>query len=107
MWTICAAPVESSQAVDLLRGHFAQLTVRYFRRETTEQEIDETLDEFPTSSDGDCCWTEPVLAARLGVRKKQSESWPERRRAPPIRHERDRRLERRPRVVEPLRPFVD
>jgi GNAT superfamily N-acetyltransferase len=49
MWTICAEAVESPQAVALLRGYFAELTVRYFHRETTEQEIDETLDEFPTT----------------------------------------------------------
>jgi GNAT superfamily N-acetyltransferase len=49
MWTICPESVESPQAVALLRDYFAELTVRYFHRETTEQEIDETLDEFPTT----------------------------------------------------------
>jgi GNAT superfamily N-acetyltransferase len=49
MWTICAEPVESPQAVALLRDYFAELTVRYSQRETTQQEIDETLDEFPTT----------------------------------------------------------
>jgi GNAT superfamily N-acetyltransferase len=46
--TICAESVQSPQAVALLRDYFAELTVRYFHRETTEQEIDETLAEFPT-----------------------------------------------------------
>jgi hypothetical protein len=49
MWTICAESVESPQAVALLRDYFAELTVRYFHRETTEQEIAETLDQFPTT----------------------------------------------------------
>ena len=42
-------PVDSPDAVALLRDYFAELTVRYFHRETTEQEIDETLDEFPST----------------------------------------------------------
>jgi GNAT superfamily N-acetyltransferase len=33
----------------LLRDYFAELTIRYFHRETSEQEIDETLDEFPST----------------------------------------------------------
>jgi GNAT superfamily N-acetyltransferase len=49
MWTVCAEPVASPDAVSLLRDYFAELTVRYFHRETTEQEIDETLEEFPSS----------------------------------------------------------
>ncbi len=49
-WTVCAEPVDSPDAVALLRDYFAELTVRYFHRETTEQEIDETLDEFPSSA---------------------------------------------------------
>jgi GNAT superfamily N-acetyltransferase len=49
MWTVCAEPVDSADAVALLRDYFAELTVRYFHRETTEQEIDETLNEFPSS----------------------------------------------------------
>jgi GNAT superfamily N-acetyltransferase len=49
MWSICASSVESPQAIALLRGYFAELTTRYFHRETTEQEIDETLDRFPTT----------------------------------------------------------
>jgi GNAT superfamily N-acetyltransferase len=49
MWTVCAEPVDSPDAVALLRDYFAELTVGYFHRETTEQEIDETLDEFPST----------------------------------------------------------
>jgi hypothetical protein len=49
MWTICAEPVESPQAIALLREYFAELTVRYFHRETTEEEIDATLEEFRTT----------------------------------------------------------
>ena len=49
VWTVCAEPVDSPDAVALLRAYFAELTVRYFHRETTEQEIDETLDEFPST----------------------------------------------------------
>ncbi|MEA2243999.1 MAG: hypothetical protein QOD24_3555, partial [Solirubrobacteraceae bacterium] len=49
MWTVCAEPVDSPDAVALLRAYFAELTVRYFHRETTEQEIDLTLEEFPSA----------------------------------------------------------
>jgi GNAT superfamily N-acetyltransferase len=49
MWSVRAEPVESDDAVALLREYFAELTVRYFHRETTEEEIDLTLDEYPSS----------------------------------------------------------
>jgi GNAT superfamily N-acetyltransferase len=49
MWTVSAESADSPDAVGLLRAYFAELTVRYFHRETTEQEIDETLDEFPST----------------------------------------------------------
>jgi GNAT superfamily N-acetyltransferase len=49
MWTISAEPIDSPDAVALLRDYFAELTVRYFHRETTKQEIDHTLDEFPST----------------------------------------------------------
>ena len=49
MWTVRAEPPDSPDAVALLRDYFAELTVRYFHRETTEQEIDETLEEFPST----------------------------------------------------------
>ncbi len=50
MWSVRDESVDGPDAVALLRDYFAELTVRHFHRETTEQEIDETLDEFP--SDG-------------------------------------------------------
>jgi GNAT superfamily N-acetyltransferase len=49
MWTVSAEPVKSPDAVALLRGYFAELTVRYFDRATSEHEIDETLEEFPST----------------------------------------------------------
>jgi GNAT superfamily N-acetyltransferase len=49
MWSVCAESVDSPDAVALLRDYFAELTVRYFHRETTAAEIDETLDEFPST----------------------------------------------------------
>jgi GNAT superfamily N-acetyltransferase len=49
MWTVCAEPADSPDAVALLRDYFAELTVRYHHRETTEQEIDELLDDFPSN----------------------------------------------------------
>jgi len=49
MWTVGAEPVDGPDSNALLRDFFAELTVRYFHRETTEQEIDETLDEFPST----------------------------------------------------------
>jgi len=49
MWSVRAEHVDSSDAVALLRDYFAELTVRYFHRETTAEEIDETLDEYPST----------------------------------------------------------
>jgi GNAT superfamily N-acetyltransferase len=49
MWTVCAEPVDSPAAVALLRDYFAELIVRYFHRDTTADEIDETLEGFPTT----------------------------------------------------------
>jgi GNAT superfamily N-acetyltransferase len=49
MWTVRAEPVDSPDGVALLRDYFAELTVRYFHRNTTEQEIDETLGQFPST----------------------------------------------------------
>ena len=49
MWTVREEPPESPAAVALLRDYFAELTVRYFRRATTEEEIDETLAEYPST----------------------------------------------------------
>lgn len=52
MWTVCAEPVDTPDAIALLRDYFAELTVRYFHRETTEREIDETLRTFPSAGLG-------------------------------------------------------
>ena len=41
-WTTYAEPVDRPDGIALLRDYFAELTVRYFRREMTKQEIDET-----------------------------------------------------------------
>jgi GNAT superfamily N-acetyltransferase len=49
MWTVSSEPADSPDGVALLREYFAELTVRYFRRATTEQEIDLTLEEFPST----------------------------------------------------------
>lgn len=49
MWTVRAEPADSPDATSLLRDYFAELTVRYFRRETDEAEIDLTLEEFPST----------------------------------------------------------
>jgi GNAT superfamily N-acetyltransferase len=48
-WTVDAEPADSPDAVALLRDYFAELTVRYFHRETTEEEIDLSLQEFPST----------------------------------------------------------
>jgi GNAT superfamily N-acetyltransferase len=49
IWNVCAGSVDSPEAVALLRDYFAELTVRYFQRETTGEEIDEALDRFPST----------------------------------------------------------
>ena len=47
MWTVRDEDPDSPDAVPLIRAYFAELTVRYFHRATTEEEIDLTLEEFP------------------------------------------------------------
>src|SRR3954451_5178707 len=49
MWSVRAEPADSPEAVALLRDYFAELTERYFHRPTNDQEIDETLAEFPST----------------------------------------------------------
>jgi GNAT superfamily N-acetyltransferase len=49
VWTVREEPPDSPAAVALLREYFAELTVRYFRRATTEEEIEETLALFPST----------------------------------------------------------
>ncbi len=48
-WTVHREPADSPDATALLRDFFAELTVRYFHRPTTEDEIDDTLTEYPTT----------------------------------------------------------
>lgn len=49
MWTVREEPPDSPEAEALLREYFAELTVRYFHRATTEEEIDETVAEYPST----------------------------------------------------------
>jgi GNAT superfamily N-acetyltransferase len=49
VWSVRDEPSDSPEAVALLRDYFAELTERYFRRPTTEEEIDETLAEWPST----------------------------------------------------------
>src|SRR4051794_40776875 len=49
MWSVRAEPADSPEAAALLRDYFAELTERYFHRPTNDQEIDETLAEFPST----------------------------------------------------------
>jgi GNAT superfamily N-acetyltransferase len=52
VWTVREEPPDGAEAVALLRGYFAELTVRYFHRATTEEETDATLAEYPTAGLG-------------------------------------------------------
>ena len=49
MWTVREEPPDSPEAEALLRDYFAELTVRYFGRATTDEEIDETVAEYPST----------------------------------------------------------
>lgn len=49
VWSVRPEPVEGPDAVALLRQYFAEITVRWFHRETSEQEVDATLEEHPTT----------------------------------------------------------
>jgi GNAT superfamily N-acetyltransferase len=49
VWTVREEPPDSPDAEALLRDYFAELTVRYFGRATTEEEIDETVAEYPST----------------------------------------------------------
>jgi GNAT superfamily N-acetyltransferase len=49
VWTVRDEPSDRPEAVALLRDYFAELTERYFHRPTNEDEIDETLAEFPSA----------------------------------------------------------
>jgi GNAT superfamily N-acetyltransferase len=49
MWTVREEPADSPVSTALLRDYFRELTERYFRRAASEQEIDDTLTEFPST----------------------------------------------------------
>lgn len=48
MWTVRPESPDSADGLALLRAYFAELTVRYFHRPTTDAEVEQTLEEFPT-----------------------------------------------------------
>jgi GNAT superfamily N-acetyltransferase len=49
MWTVQEEPAGGPAAAALLREYFRELTERYFRRAASDQEIDETLAEYPST----------------------------------------------------------
>ena len=49
MWTVREEAPDSPEAEALLREYFAELTVRYFHRATTKEEIDATVAEYPST----------------------------------------------------------
>jgi GNAT superfamily N-acetyltransferase len=49
VWTVRAEPANGSEAEALLRDYFTELTERYFHRAASEEEIDETLVEWPST----------------------------------------------------------
>jgi GNAT superfamily N-acetyltransferase len=49
VWTVREEAVDSPEAIALLREYFTELTVRYFKRDTTEDEVDLTLEEYPST----------------------------------------------------------
>jgi GNAT superfamily N-acetyltransferase len=49
VWTVREEPPDSPEAAALLREYFAELTVRFFHRATNEEEIDETVAEYPST----------------------------------------------------------
>jgi GNAT superfamily N-acetyltransferase len=69
MWTVRDEPAERPDVDALIRGYFAELTVRYFKRATDETEIDLTLDEFPAPGLGTflVLRDDGVAAGHLGV----------------------------------------
>ncbi|WP_328323686.1 GNAT family N-acetyltransferase [Kribbella sp. NBC_00382] len=52
VWAVDGEDPERADVNALLRDYFAELTVRYFDRPTTEAEIDLTLAEYPTTGLG-------------------------------------------------------
>jgi GNAT superfamily N-acetyltransferase len=69
MWTVGHEPAEYPDVTALIREYFAELTVRYFHRDTDEAEIDLTLEEFPADGLGAflVLRCDGVAAGHLGV----------------------------------------
>jgi GNAT superfamily N-acetyltransferase len=69
MWTVRPESPAAPDVHALIREYFAELTVRYFHRETTEAEIDLTLEEFPADGLGVflVLRADGVAAGHLGV----------------------------------------
>ncbi|WP_028067370.1 GNAT family N-acetyltransferase [Solirubrobacter soli] len=69
MWTVRPEPAEAPDVHALIREYFAELTVRYFHRETDDAEIDLTLAEYPANGLGVflVLRADGVAAGHLGV----------------------------------------
>jgi GNAT superfamily N-acetyltransferase len=69
VWSVSAEPPDRPDVTALIRGYFAELTVRYFHRETDEAEIDLTVEEFPADGLGVflVLREDGVAAGHLGV----------------------------------------
>lgn len=69
MWTVRDEAPERADVNALIRGYFAELTVRYFHRPTTEAEIDLTVAEYPANGLGVflVLREDGVAAGHLGV----------------------------------------
>jgi GNAT superfamily N-acetyltransferase len=52
MWTVRPESPDAPDVHALIRDYFAELTVRYFHRETDDAEIDRCLEEFPADGLG-------------------------------------------------------
>ena len=69
MWTVNDESPDVPDVTALIREYFAELTVRYFKRPTDEDEIDLTLEEFPADGLGTflVLRSDGVAAGHLGV----------------------------------------
>src|SRR4051794_22265463 len=69
MWTVDQESPDRPDVALLIRGYFAELTVRYFDRPTDDAEIDQTLEEFPADGLGAflVLRADGVAAGHLGV----------------------------------------
>jgi GNAT superfamily N-acetyltransferase len=69
MWTVRPEPADAPDVHALIREYFAELTVRYFHRETDDAELDLTLAEYPADGLGVflVLRADGVAAGHLGV----------------------------------------